>query len=311
MVSLRTELLHTLFPRERFPSIRMRPLDSVLMTALKARLGHVIPGGCGLKYADVMDAADNLGDSSCLLVKGGIVRDLMYEGASAKMRDVDIAFHGMDVDELKTRILAGKKKCNGSIIKVSRGIGYLVIGDDPDDRLEAMALKTYDCYSDGRCNSLFIDVRAGLLIDPTGSGEEDARAHVWQMPCDNPDLWLKSTRISLWRMLKFQTASPPYTVPDSTAVTVYRAWYHERDTIPDAAWRGVTFRHVDPSRILEVVALIVAEVDRLLGAGKLDFAGANMVQVLVQKGVLIPYLRPNANIAVHEKTPKKKMHKKR
>lgn len=306
----RVDELLAVFPRDRFPAIKVRILEDGLTSALKARLDRPIPGGCapdGLTYAQAIASAD--GGGAFLLIKGGIVRDLLYEGASAQMRDVDVSYHGMDVQELRRRIVAGTgDRCRN--VAVSPGLGYLVIGTDPDDRLEAMRLKPEECYSDGRCNSLFLDVQSGLLIDPTGSGEEDARAHVWQIPCENHELWLRSTRIALWRMLKFQTASRPYTVPDSTAVVVYRAWYHDRDAISEAQWRNVTFRHIDPTRVAEVLRFMIQEVDRLHKAGALTFSGAAMALVLVQKGVLVPYL-PAANIAAKKKKATHKMHKRR
>jgi hypothetical protein len=292
-----------------------RELDAVLVAALMARLQRPIPGGCNtssqspLTYLDVLKAGEE--GPGCLLIKGGIVRDLVHEGANAKMRDVDVCYHGMDLYQLRDRITSNPKSCkNATVSTFSPSLGYIVIGSDPDDRLEAMKLKPSECYSDGRCNSLFLDVVTGLLIDPTGGGVQDARDRVWQIPCGNPELWLKSTRIALWRMLKFQTASPPFTVPDSTATIVYNYWYHERDAINDAQWRNVTFRHIDPNRIAEIVEFMSKQVDRLKQEGTLSFTGADMTQVLLQKRVLVPY-QPPAIMTAPAKRPKHKKHRAR
>jgi hypothetical protein len=303
--------LRAIFPSKHFPKVVMRELDAVLVSALMTRLQRPIPGGCDssqspLTYLDVLNAGEE--GPGCLLIKGGIVRDLVYEGPSAKMRDVDVCYHGMDVYELRDRILSNTKRCRH--VAVSPGLGYIVIGTDPDDRLEAMKLKPGECYSDGRCNSLFIDVVSRLLIDPTGGGVQDARDRVWQIPCGDPQLWLQLTRIALWRMLKFQTMRPPFTVPDSTAAIVYNSWYHERDAISDAQWRNVTFRHIDPKRIAEVVEFMAEQVDRLKGVGALSFTGADMVQVLLRKGVLVAY-QPPAVMAAPTKKHKNRKHKKR
>jgi hypothetical protein len=281
------------FPHTVFPDFAAYALSTRVAEALDRALACPIPNArepskkkgkkqASLSYAQVMCAVEKGGGFA--LLKGGIARDIVRLGAKAEVRDIDLALAGVSPDQAVKRI---NRDCGPRVaLYRNKKHGYFAIGDRLQDAcLEAMPLCAAPCFADAFCNSMFIDVTSRTLIDPLGRGREDAQKHVWQISCPDADEWLRKTRISLWRMLKFQMKADPMNVPDATAATVYRHWYHDAD-IADHLWTDLTFRHIAPGRVSEMCDLVVRHVDALRAKRALDFAGRDMLLLLVRKGVL-------------------------
>jgi hypothetical protein len=103
-----------------------------------------------------------------------------------------------------------------------------------------------------------------MFIDVVPHAHRPARARAPRSTADQPDAdeWLRKTRISLWRMLKFQMKADPMNV-DATAATVYRHRYHDAD-IADHLWTDLTFPpHRASGRVSEMCDLVVRHVDAL------------------------------------------------
>lgn len=250
---------------------------------LKSALDRKVPLSDG-SLTSIRDLIDTIrGKDSIVLLKGGVVRDIVA-GVDV-LGDVDVVYYGITFKDVQDRL--SKRYGQLDYANYVDAIGLLTIGEGLNS-LDATRLSMEDeCQFDSYMNSLLLDFRKGCIIDVLGKGIRDARINVWRIPCSNHQKWLKYTRISLWRMIKFKFRG--FVVPDNDATTIYKHFYEHAESLDINVWRRHALGGIPRDKVVDHISDMVKHIDDLHAKKLLNFTGLDMLMTLLKMGTLVPW----------------------
>lgn len=270
----------------RFNSTRITVLTRSELKATTSAVRRQVNFGKSrrVSISTIISAIETYKKGSLVFLKGGAPRDIVSDQVP---HDIDVAYWGIShaeiVRALKEQLGFAVRSTSSASAVASIGLVQLGMGQDT---FEASKLKVGEHESDAPANALLIHVGTRLLIDPHGCGLKDAKDRVWRIPSKDRELWARTTRVAVWRMLKFRVRG--FSVPEKDQAFIYDDFLQNPSAqIPP----GITSREVLATRTPDGVpsALVVACSDiRLLADHKLvKYTPDAFMLELVRRGDLL------------------------
>ena len=286
---------------KRFPKARITALGSAECEMLESVLRRRVSVGKSGRLTAVrtlLNLAESSSTTAIVFLKGGVPRDIV---GHCEPRDVDAAYVGTD----RAKVLAALKDNYGKELALGQKvavIGLLGVGIG-DDAFDISQLHLHKCGADCTANSLLIHASTRTLIDPFGSGEQDARDKVFRIPCSDKLEWATSVRQPLWRMLKFRARG--FTTPPEEMAFVYKHFVEHEDTHDDVVWKDGAVK-VLQGATHDTLQIASQDIARLKSQGLLQFGFSEFLLLLIKHGTLtLPKLTTHY-ISSNKRTPSKK-----
>jgi len=277
---LRT-LAHVSRAFKQFPNAKITTLgeqEAKLLESVLRRRVQVGSSGRQTAIRTLVNLAESSSSSAMVFLKGGVPRDVV---ALEEPRDVDATYVGTDWRKV-LKVYQDQFTTDLELTQFVPGMGLLGVGDG-DDSFDIGALHMHQCSVDCLCNSLLIHASTKTLIDPWGSGAQDAREKVFRIPCDDRSAWATSVRQPLWRMLKFRLRG--FTVPQDDLKFIYTHFVEGADTHDAVVWGDGASRvlQLDPLACSEIA---INDINSLRSQGHVPFDSSVFFMLLLKHNTL-------------------------